>query len=54
MGVSAFSAILLMAKAATDALTPGTAWASSVGPAVIAVLLVGLIILLHMIRTGRS
>jgi len=52
MGVSAFCAILLFAKAVTDAPTPGIALAGSIGPAAIAVVLVGLIILLHVILGG--
>jgi Domain of unknown function (DUF1707) len=54
MGVSAFCAILLLAKAVTAAMTPGIGRAGSVGPAAIAVLLIGLIIVLHAIRADRS
>ena len=55
MGASAFSAALLSVKAVTDALSPGIGWAGgTVAPAVLAVLLVGLIIVLHMIRADRS
>lgn len=49
------SAILLSAKAVTDALSPGIGWAgATVAPAVLAVLLVGLVIVLHVIRADRS
>jgi hypothetical protein len=55
MGASAVSAILLSAKAVTDALSPGIRWAgATVAPAVLAVLLVGLVIVLHVIRADRS
>jgi hypothetical protein len=53
MGASAFAAILLFARAAPIALTPGHYWADSVVPEAIAVLLVGLIIFLHVIRADR-
>ena len=53
MGASAFCAALLFAKAVTDAITPGHLWVATAGPAAIAVLLVGLIIFLHLIRAGR-
>jgi Domain of unknown function (DUF1707) len=53
MGASAFGAILLFAKAVPLAVTPGHYWADSVGPEAIAVLLVGLIIILHVIRADR-
>ena len=53
MGASAFCATLLFAKAVTDAVTPGHLWAATAGPAAIAVLLVGLIIFLHVIRADR-
>jgi len=55
MGASAVSAILLSAKAVTDALSTGIGWAgATVAPAVLAVLLVGLVIVLHVIRADRS
>ena len=55
MGASAFSAILLSAKAVTDALSPGIGWTGgTLAPAAIAVLLVGLIIFLHAIRADRT
>jgi Domain of unknown function (DUF1707) len=55
MSASAFSAVLLSAKAITDALSPGFSWAGgTVAPAVLAVLLVGLIIVLHVTRADRS
>ena len=55
MGASAFSAALLSVKAVTDALSPGIGWAGgTAAPAVLAVLLVGLIIVLHVIRADRS
>lgn len=53
MGASAFCATLLLAKAATDAVTPDHLWVATAGPAAIAVLLVGLIIFLHVIRADR-
>ncbi len=53
MGASAFAATLLFAKAATLALTPGHFAGDTLAPAVIAVLLVGLIIVLHVIRADR-
>lgn len=54
MGTTAFCAVLLFTKAAADALTPGIGLAGSLGPAAIAALLVGLIIVLHVIRADRS
>jgi hypothetical protein len=55
MGASAFSAVLLSAKAVTDALSPGIGRAAgTMAPAVLAVLLVGLIIVLHATRADRS
>jgi len=53
MGGSAFAAALLFAKAATLAFTPGHWAGDTLAPAVIAVLLVGLIIFLHVIRADR-
>jgi len=54
MGVSALSAAFLFVRALTDALSPGIAWAGgTLAPAGIAVLLVGLIIFLHVIRADR-
>jgi hypothetical protein len=53
MGASAFCATLLVAKAVADALSPGDQPADTFAPAGIAVLLVGLIIILHMIRADR-
>lgn len=53
MGASAFCATLLFAKAATLALTPGHFAGDTLAPAVIAVLLVGMIIVLHVIRADR-
>ena len=53
MGASALSAILLFAKAAPLALSPGHYWADSVGPEAMALLLVALIIVLHVIRADR-
>jgi hypothetical protein len=55
MGASAFSAVLLSAKAVTDALSPGIGRAAgTMATAVLAVLLVGLIIVLHATRADRS
>jgi Domain of unknown function (DUF1707) len=55
MGASAFSAALLSVKAVSDALSPGISWAGgTVAPAVLAILLVGLIIVLHFIHADRS
>ena len=53
MGGSAFAAALLFAKAATLAFSPGHWAGDTLAPAVIAVMLVGLIILLHVIRADR-
>lgn len=54
MGASALAATLLFAKAVTGALSPGIDWAGgTLAPAGIAVLLVGLIIFLHVIRADR-
>jgi hypothetical protein len=53
MGAAALAAALLFARAVPIALTPGHYWADSVGPEAIAVLLVGLIIFLHVIRADR-
>jgi len=54
MGASALAATLLFARAVTDALSPGTGWAGgTLAPAGIAVLLVGLIIFLRVIRADR-
>jgi Domain of unknown function (DUF1707) len=53
MGASAFAAALLFAKAATLALSPGHFAGDTLAPAVIAVMLVGLIIVLHVIRADR-
>jgi hypothetical protein len=54
MGASAFAAALLFGKAATLAFTPGHFAGDTLAPAVIAVLLVGLIIVLHVIRADRA
>jgi hypothetical protein len=55
MGASAVCATLLFAKAVTDALSPGIDWGGdTLAPAGIAVLLVGLVIFLHVIRADRS
>jgi hypothetical protein len=54
MGASALAAILLFAKAVADALSPGDQRADTISPAGIAVLLVGLIIFLHVIRARRA
>jgi predicted phage tail protein len=55
MGASALCAAFLVARAITDAVSPGVAWAGgTLAPAAIAVLLVGLIIFLHVIRADRS
>lgn len=54
MGASALAAILLFAKAVADALSPGDQRADTFSPAGIAVLLVGLIIFLHLIRARRA
>jgi hypothetical protein len=54
MGGSAFAAALLFAKAATLAFSPGHWAGDTLAPAVIAVLLVGLIIFLHAIRADRA
>jgi predicted phage tail protein len=53
MGASALAATLLFAKAVMDALSPGDQPADTLAPAGIAVLLVGLIIFLHVIRADR-
>jgi hypothetical protein len=53
MGASAFAATLLCVKAVLDALSPGDQPADTLSPAGIAVLLVGLIIFLHVIRADR-
>ena len=54
MGASALAATLLLVKAVLDALSPGDQPADTIGPAVFAVLLVGLIIFLHVIRARRA
>ena len=54
MGASALAAALLLAKAVADALSPGDQPADTLGPAGIAVLLVGLIIFLRMTRAHRA
>ena len=54
MGASAFAAILLFAKTITLTLSPGHYLGDTLAPAGIAVLLVGLIIFLHVIRADRS
>jgi DUF1707 SHOCT-like domain len=53
MGASALAATLLFVKAVLDALSPGDQAADTLSPAAIAVVLVGLIILLHAIRADR-
>jgi hypothetical protein len=54
MGASALAATLLFAKAVVDALSPGDQPADTLSPAGIAVLLVGLIIFLRVIRAHRA
>lgn len=54
MGASALAATLLFAKAVADALSPSDQPADTFSPAGIAVLLVGLIIFLHVIRAHRA
>jgi len=54
MGASALAATLLFAKTVTMALSPGHFLGDTLAPAGIAVLLVGLIIFLHGIRTHRA
>jgi len=53
MGASALAAILLLTRAIMDALSPGGQPGGTLAPAGIAVLLVGLIIFLHVIRADR-
>ena len=53
MGASALAATLLFVKAVLDALSPGDQPADTLSPAAIAVVLVGLVILLHAIRADR-
>jgi hypothetical protein len=54
MGASALATILLSVKAVLDALSTADQPADTIGPAVFAVLLVGLIIFLHKIRADRT